>query len=54
VPETTEVDDLEGVSAMMGVLDKRDAVAAAKAKTKRKTTKRVGKKTSRPKKGAAK
>jgi putative ABC transport system ATP-binding protein len=54
VPETTEVDDLEGVSAMMGVLDKRDAVAAAKAKTKRKTTKRAGKKTSRPKKGAAK
>jgi len=54
VPETTEVDDLEGVSAMMGVLDKRDEVASAKSKTKRKTSRRSSKKSPRARKVAAK
>lgn len=53
VPETTEEDDLAGVSAMMGVLDKRDA-PAAKPKTKRKTTKRTAKKPSRTTRKATK
>jgi putative ABC transport system ATP-binding protein len=47
VPETTEEDDLAGVSAMMGVLNKRDDAAKAKPKAKAKKpakTKRVPRK----------
>jgi putative ABC transport system ATP-binding protein len=50
VPETTEDDDLAGVSAMMEVLDKRDT--ATKTKEKRKATKKTPKKSTRSKKGA--
>jgi len=50
VPETTEDDDLAGVSAMMEVLDIRDT--ATKAKEKRKAAKKTSKKSPRVKKGA--
>jgi len=45
IPEATEDDDLAGVSAIMGVLDKRSEAKAKKQSTKRK-------KTTRRKKGA--
>lgn len=51
VPETTEEDDLAGVSVMMGVLNKRDAAAKAKSKPKKKTATRA-KRTASRKKGA--
>jgi len=45
VPETTEEDDLAGVSAMMGVLNKRDPAktptAAKKSKTKKPTRRKT-------------
>jgi hypothetical protein len=52
IPETTEEDDLAGVSAIMGVLHKR-ADAAPKSKAKPKKTTRKTKRTP-AKKGAKK
>lgn len=51
VPEATEEDDLAGVSALMPVLEKRDAPKATKAKRK---TKAAKKKTPAKRKKAAK
>jgi putative ABC transport system ATP-binding protein len=45
VPETTEEDDLAGVSVMMGVLDTRAEVADAKKPTRRKKTAATKRKT---------
>jgi putative ABC transport system ATP-binding protein len=53
IPETTEEDDLEGVSAIMGVLDKRGSTPKTKKAAKSKSTART-KRASRSKEGAKK